>query len=161
MNTTPRLTYKQVLLNLIQFENSKKFKEFVVQAIKKSFSRKTLEDDECPIWVFCEIINPQFQMQSKNCIFCGNYIQIGWGCKNVDPERKIKHIYCNYLKHQHATNRLVSSIWVKDLLKLYYVEKQNHFLYHAALECVLYLKPELHTFAYVFREYIGILHNVY
>jgi len=61
----------------------------------------------------------------------------------------------------HTTNKLVNLIWVKQLLKIYYIEKQHRFLYYAALECILHLKPELHTLAYVFREYIGIPHNVW
>ena len=91
MNTFP--SYKDALLYSIKKEE---YKNSVIQSINNSDSRKTREDDEFPIWVFCEIIDPQFQMQSKNCILCGNYIQIGW---YVDPERKIKHIYCNDLKH--------------------------------------------------------------
>jgi hypothetical protein len=155
MNTT--VSYKQVLLKSVQVEKSKELIKSVVKTINNSMSRKTTKDDEWPIWVFCE---KGYQMQSTNCILCGNYIKIGWNCKNVDPERKINHIYCNDLKHQHATNTLVKLIWVKDLLKLYYTEKQNRFLYYAALECILHLKPELHTFARAFREYIGIPHNV-
>jgi len=78
MNITPR-TYKQVLLDSIQVEKSKELKKFVVRTINKSFSRKTREDDEVPIWVFCEGIEySQFEMQSTNCILCGNYIKIGW-----------------------------------------------------------------------------------
>ena len=154
MNTST--SYKQILLKSIQLKESKKLKSLVIQTINNSISRKTREEDEHPIWVFCEKGEFRFQMQSKNCIFCGNYIQIGW---NFDRERKIKHIYCNDLKHQHVTNRLVGLILVKELFNLYYVEKQNNILYHAALECVLYLKPELHTFVYAFREYIGIPHN--
>jgi hypothetical protein len=153
MNTFP--SYKDALLYSIKKEE---YKNLVIQSINKADSRKTREDDECPTWVFCEIINPLFQMQSKNCIICGKYIKIGW---YVDPERKIKHIYCNDLKHQHTTNALVNLIWVKQLLKIYYIKKEHRFLYYAALECILHLKPELHTLAYVFREYIGIPHNVW
>ena len=94
MNTSA--SYMQVLIRSIQFDESKKLKALVDETINNADSRKTREEDEWPIWVFCESENPQFQMQSKNCIFCGNYIQIGW---YVDPERKIKHIYCNDLKH--------------------------------------------------------------
>jgi len=94
MNTTPPTppTYKQVLLKSIQFENSKKFKKFVVQAINESFSRKTREDDECPIWVFCENINSEFQMQSTNCILCGKYILIGWGAR-MSIQREKSNIF--------------------------------------------------------------------
>jgi len=152
MNTST--SYKQILLKSIQLNESKELKTLVVQTINNSMSRKSREDDEHPVWCFCEK-ELRVQMQSMNCIFCGNYIQIGY---NFDRERKIKHIYCNDVKHQHATNRLVNLIWIKELLKLYFVNKRKHILYHAALECVLYLKPELHTFAYAFREYIGISH---
>jgi hypothetical protein len=159
MNTTASYaSYKHALVYSIEKEESKESKKLVVETINNSTSRKTREDDEWPTWVFSE---KGCQMQSTNCILCGNYIEIGWKCKNDDPERKIKYIYCNDLKHQHTTNKLVNLIWVKQLLKLYYVEKRNHFLYYAALECVLYLKPELDTFAYAFREYIGIPHNVW
>jgi hypothetical protein len=159
MNTTVSYeSYKHALLKSIQFDESNKLKALVDETINNSDSRKTRENDECPTWFFSET---GCQMQSTNCILCGNYIEIGWKCKKVDPERKIKHIYCNDLKHQHTTNALVNLVWVKNLLKLYYVEKQKRFLYYAALECILHAKPELHTFAYTFREYIGIPHNVW
>ena len=156
MNTTVSYeSYKHALLKSIQFDESKRLKALVDETINNSMSRKTTKDDEWPIWVFCE---KGCQMQSTNCILCGNYIQIKW---YVDPERKNNHIYCNDLKHQHATNTLVSLIWVKKLLKLYYTEKKHRFLYYAALECILHVKPELHTFAYTFRQYIGIRHTVW
>jgi hypothetical protein len=155
MNTTASYaSYKHALVYSIEKE---KYKNLVVETINNSTSRKTRENDEWPTWFFSET---GCQMQSTNCILCGNYIEIGWKNK-VDPERKIKYIYCNDLKHQHTTNKLVDLIWVKKLLKLYYTEKEHRFLYYAALECVLYLKPELDTFARIFREYIGIPHNVW
>jgi hypothetical protein len=153
MNTST--SYKQILLKSIQLKESKELKTLVVQTINNSMSRKSREDDEHPVWCFCEK-ELRVQMQSMNCIFCGNYIQIRY---NFDMERKIKHIYCNDLKHQHATNSLVDLLRVNKLLQLYYVHKRIHILYRAALEYVLYLKPELHTFAYTFREYIGISHH--
>lgn len=155
MNTFP--SYKHALVYSIEEKEYTRLKKLVVETINKSMSRKTRENDEWPTWFFSET---GCQMQSTNCILCGNYIEIWWKKKD-DPERKIKYIYCNDLKHQHITNKLVNLIWVKQLLKLYYVEKENRFLYYAALECVLYLKPELDTFARIFREYIGIPHNVW
>ena len=163
MNTTASYaSYKHALVYSIEEKEYNRLKKLVVETINNSYCKKTREDeDEEPIWFFSEKEHSRFQMQSTNCILCGNYIKIGWGCKNVDPERKIKYIYCNDLKHQHTTNKLVNLIWVKQLLKLYYVEKENRFLYYAALECVLCLKPELHTLAGRFREYIGIPHQMW
>ena len=157
MNTIA--TYKQALLKFVPFEESKKSKKLVVQTINNSQSRKSIQDDENPIWCFSS--EPYiFQMQSKICIVCGNYIQI-WNYFEFDIERKIKYIYCNNLHHHDAANMLLAFKLVKDLLKLYYNTNLKRFLYRAALYCILYLKPKLHTFTQILCEYIGIFHDVW